>query len=272
MNALLDQAAKEARQENLDLNHQVRHTGNYFSNSVETSTQEATYLTLQMPLTKPTRQIGFINTSPRDKRTFLLKQSSALEKLGPDSIEIESNNDIKRYSRRPKQLENWCLADYVSQLELQLLEKKAKQYEGKVIDLEKALEEAENDCNENDQISPGTQQGEMEDAEIGPTDTEQWSRLWEICCCQNNFSSFTQTLKWISKLCSQKLKVKAVDTVCGDLPTSVKTKLLSSLPEKQSDTANLAKEVVLATGMKYDLTANIEVTDSSQIVQHVNLN
>ncbi|VDI66528.1 Hypothetical predicted protein [Mytilus galloprovincialis] len=119
MSALLDQAAKEARQGNLDLKHQVRHIGNYFSNSVETSAQEATYLTLQMPLTKATRQVVFINTSPRHKRTFLLKQSSALEKLGPDSTEIESDNDIKRYSRRPKQLENWCLADYVSELELQ---------------------------------------------------------------------------------------------------------------------------------------------------------
>ena len=68
-------------------------------------------------------------------------------------------------------------------------------------------------------------------------------------------------LQYISKLGSQKVKVTAVDTVCGDLPASVKTKLLSSLPEKQSDTANLAKEVVLAIGMKYDLTANIEVTD-----------
>ncbi|CAC5391861.1 unnamed protein product [Mytilus coruscus] len=272
-----DQAAKEARQGNLDLKHQVRHIGNYFSNSVETSAQEATYLTLQMPLTKATRQVVFINTSPQHKRTFLLKQSSALEKLGPESTEIESDNEIKRYSRRPKQLENWCLADYVSQLELQypktsessdheneteqqeneseneneeaieensnkinitlkngiriyqrktpkviryvkynyktdsenfyrerlmlfypwrnevsdlqcghetyekmyltvsrLLEKKAKQYEGKVIDLEKAIEEAENDSNENDQIAPATQQVEMEDAEIGPTESEQY--------------------------------------------------------------------------------------------------
>ncbi|XP_063442198.1 uncharacterized protein LOC134722507 [Mytilus trossulus] len=279
MSALLDQAAKEARQGNLDLKHQVRHIGNYFSNSVETSAQEATYLTLQMPLTKATRQVVFINTSPQHKRTFLLKQSSVLEKLGPDSTEIESDNDIKRYSRRPKQLENWCLADYVSPLELQypktessddheteekdhesdneneaanadiieeinnkiditlkngiriyqrktpkviryvkynyktdsenfyrerlmlfypwrnelsdlqyehetfenmyltvarILEKKAKQYEGKVIDLEKAIEEAENDCNENDQIAPATQQVEMEDAEIGPTESEQY--------------------------------------------------------------------------------------------------
>ncbi|XP_071138424.1 uncharacterized protein [Mytilus edulis] len=648
MSALLDQVAKEARQGNLDLKHQVRHIGNYFSNSVETSAQEATYLTLQMPLTKATRQVVFINTSPQHKRTFLLKQSSALEKLGPESTEIESDNDIKRYSRRPKQLENWCLADFVSQLELQyhktsessdheteqqeneseseneeanadvieekktkinitlkngiriyqrktpkviryvkynyktdsenfyrerlmlfypwrnelsdlqcghetfekmyltvsrLLEKKAKQYEGKVIDLDKAIEEAENDCNENDQLAPATQQVEMEDAEIGPTESEQYvhfnpdrptehrlydmsrevgieartveltnhanrisesdyfalirslnKKQWEffqhvvtwvktkhepfytfltggagcgksvvvraifqalhrhlcsiegedpddirILLCaptgkaayningltihnafqiqpnkgldqslscdvlntlrmkyrnlslilideismvgnkmfsllerrlkkikgsncsfggvsiiaigdffqlqpvfdswifndlskgltalapnywkllfsfhelteimrqkddlefaqllnrlrqnqqtENDFAVLnTRTvsisdptyrtnathlfvenalvdnfnLQYISKLSSQKVKVKSVDTVCGDLPASVKTKLLSSLPEKQTDTANLAKEVVLAIGMKYDLTANIEVTD-----------
>ncbi|CAC5416130.1 unnamed protein product [Mytilus coruscus] len=55
-----------------------------------------------------------------------------------------------------------------------LLEKKAKQYEGKVIDLEKAIEEAENDCNENGQIAPATQQVAIEDAEIGPTESEQY--------------------------------------------------------------------------------------------------
>lgn len=33
------------------------------------------------------------------------------------------------------------------------------------------------------------------------------------------------------------------------------------MPSNQSDTANFAQEVELAVGMKYDLTANIEVTD-----------
>lgn len=45
MSALLDQAAKEAREGNLELKRQVRHIGNYFTNSVETSAQEAVYLT-----------------------------------------------------------------------------------------------------------------------------------------------------------------------------------------------------------------------------------
>ena len=68
-------------------------------------------------------------------------------------------------------------------------------------------------------------------------------------------------LQCIARLTTPKVKITAFDTVQGDLPPLVKAKLLHSLPGKQSDTANLAKEVELAVGMKYDLTANIDVTD-----------
>jgi hypothetical protein len=124
MSALLDQATKEARQGNLDLKRQVRHIGNYFTNSVETSAQEAVYLTIQIPLTKATRQVVFINTSPSDQRSFLLKETSTLQKMAPDSTDIEAENNIKRYSNRPRALENWCLADYVSQLDIKYPKKK----------------------------------------------------------------------------------------------------------------------------------------------------
>jgi hypothetical protein len=56
------------RQGNLDLKKQVRHIGNYFTNSVETSAQEAIYLTLQIPLARATRRVVFINTSPPEKK------------------------------------------------------------------------------------------------------------------------------------------------------------------------------------------------------------
>ena len=275
MSALLDQAAKEAKEGNLDLKRQVRHIGNYFVNSVETSAQEAAYLTLQMPLTKATRQVVFINTSPPDKRTFLLKKTSELEKMSKDSTDIESNNDIKRYSKRPKALENWCLADYISQLQVNFpknikendeqysdnesessaseneedtndgtkrikitlkngvtigqrktcvirypsfnkntnsenyfrerlvlfypwreegenlkkdcetfeqmyqtvhrtVDRKAKQYEKNVEELERAIEQAEGDNNQYDELAPGTQQVECEDIEEGTTDAEQY--------------------------------------------------------------------------------------------------
>ena len=118
MSNLLHAAAKEARNGNLDIKRQVRHIGNVFSNSVEVSAQEAVYLVLQMPLTKSTRDVVFINTSTSDKRVQLLKPKSVLDELPANSTDILADNIIKRYAKRPKALENYCLADYVSQLDV----------------------------------------------------------------------------------------------------------------------------------------------------------
>lgn len=62
---------------------------------------------LQIPLETATKQVVFINSSPSDQGTYLLKQTSELKKLSPDFTDIESNNNIKHYSKRPLQLENW---------------------------------------------------------------------------------------------------------------------------------------------------------------------
>lgn len=113
MSALLDQAAKEARQGNLELKQQVRLIGNYFTTSVETCAQEAVFLLRQIPLTKASREVVFINTSQSEKRTFLLKNTTKLEKRSPESTDIEADNSIKRYSKRPKALKNLCLADFI---------------------------------------------------------------------------------------------------------------------------------------------------------------
>ena len=118
MSAQLDTAAKEARKGNLDLKKQVRHIGNVFSNSVEVSAQEAVYLSLQIPLTKSTRDVVFVNTSTSEERVFLLKPKSSLDDLPAESTDIESDNIIQRYSKRPRQLQKLCLADYVSKVDV----------------------------------------------------------------------------------------------------------------------------------------------------------
>ena len=118
MSAQLDAAAKEARKGNLDLKKQVRHIGNVFSNCVEVSAQEAVYLDLQMPLTKCTRDIVFVNTSVPGERIFLLKPKAALDELPAESTNVESDNVVQRYSKRPKQLSKFCLADYVSKVDI----------------------------------------------------------------------------------------------------------------------------------------------------------
>ena len=118
MSAQLDAAAKEARKGNLDLKKQVRHIGNVFSNCVEVSAQEAVYLDLQIPLTKCTRDIVFVNTSVPEERIFLLKPKAVLDELPAESTNVESDNVIQRYSKRPKQLSKFCLADYVSKVDI----------------------------------------------------------------------------------------------------------------------------------------------------------
>jgi hypothetical protein len=68
-------------------------------------------------------------------------------------------------------------------------------------------------------------------------------------------------LQCIAQLNTHKVNVMAFDTVQADVSANVKAKLLNCIPNKQSETANLAKHVELAVGMKYDITANIDVDD-----------
>ena len=118
MSAQLEAAAKEARKGNSDIKKQVRHIGNVFSNCVEVGAQEAVYLALQIPLTKGTREVVYINTCASRERVFLLKPKSVLDELLAESTNIESDNIVQRYSKRPKQLQKFCLADYVSQVDI----------------------------------------------------------------------------------------------------------------------------------------------------------
>ena len=113
MSKLLEQASKEANSGNKDIVNKVRHIGNKFLNAVEISAQEAVYLVLQMPLRRSTRDIQFINTSNPDERTFLLKTLDKIKELPDNSTDIESDV-IKRYQRRPRQLQDYCLADFVA--------------------------------------------------------------------------------------------------------------------------------------------------------------
>ena len=114
MSKLLRKACEEAKEGNKNIVNKVRHIGNKFLNAVEISAQEAVYLVLQMPLRRSSREFQFVNTSDPDERTFLLKSMDRIKELPDNSIDIESDNAIKRYMRRPKKLENVCLADFIA--------------------------------------------------------------------------------------------------------------------------------------------------------------
>ena len=101
MSKLLETASKEANAGNKDIVHRIRHIGNKFLNAVEISAQEAVYLVLQMPLRRSSREFQFINTSNPQERTFLLKTLDKIKELPDTSADIETDNIIKRYQRRP---------------------------------------------------------------------------------------------------------------------------------------------------------------------------
>ncbi|KAJ8049090.1 ATP-dependent DNA helicase pfh1 [Holothuria leucospilota] len=124
MSNLMQRATKEAREGNLDIKQRVRHIGNKFLNHVEISAQEAVYLVLQMSLRKASRQFVFINTSPPEDRTILLKPLDYIQQLPDGSTDIECMGLIKKYAARPKVLDTYCLADFAAWFDVSTNKKK----------------------------------------------------------------------------------------------------------------------------------------------------
>lgn len=111
---MLRQACEEAKENESDIRHQVRKVGNVFLCHVEVGAQEAAYILLQMPLRKASREFVFVNTNVESERVVLLKSISDLNNMPKNSTCIETDNNIKRYQRRPSTMEKYCLAEYVA--------------------------------------------------------------------------------------------------------------------------------------------------------------
>ena len=66
----------------------------------------------------------FVNTSPPEDRTVLLKPLRFIQELTDDSTDIECMGLIKKYAARPKLLENYCLADFAAWFDVSTNKKK----------------------------------------------------------------------------------------------------------------------------------------------------
>ena len=84
MSELLREACTEARKGNHIIKKQVRDIGSGFLDSIEISAQEAVYIVLQYAITKASRQIVFVKTSPPDKRMELLKPLHDIQEMDDD--------------------------------------------------------------------------------------------------------------------------------------------------------------------------------------------
>lgn len=152
MSNLMCSALKEAKENSFDLKHQLRHVGNKFLTHVEVGAQEAVYLLLQMPLRRSSRKVLFINTSPKSERLTILKPVSVLEDMDGSSTDIDSDNVIKRYERRPLSLLMLCLADFASWFEFKYPQKSQKKHKATIVSENDELPES--DYNENHDDDP----------------------------------------------------------------------------------------------------------------------
>ena len=114
MSKLLENAAKEAKEGNMDLKQSVRHIGNKFLNCSEMSEQECANSLLELPITQSSIKVEFINTSEIHNRVFIAKPDYMLQKMDPDSEEIKQQNNVDKYAQRPHVLKQMCLADFVA--------------------------------------------------------------------------------------------------------------------------------------------------------------
>ena len=60
----------------------------------------------------------FISTCPPDDRVFIAKDDSILQEIDPESEDVRVAGNIVKYVNHPAQFKGWCLADYLSQLDM----------------------------------------------------------------------------------------------------------------------------------------------------------
>ena len=123
MSELLERAAKEAREGNMDVKQSVRHIGNKFLNCTEISEQECAFDLLELPITQSSVKVEFISTCSPDERVFIAKSEDILKSMDPQSQDIKQAGNIDRYASRPKKLEDLCLADFVSMIDMHYIYK-----------------------------------------------------------------------------------------------------------------------------------------------------
>jgi hypothetical protein len=113
---LLTAASKQAS--NLDIRSQLKKVGSKFLNSHEISAQEAVYRLLSLPLKRSTRQVLYVSTEMQEERVRLLKPMNILQTLEDEDEDVYMEGMVDRYPYRPNQLEEICLADFISQYRL----------------------------------------------------------------------------------------------------------------------------------------------------------
>ena len=88
--------------------------GNTLLNLQQMSSQQAVHITLSLPLNCSSRKCVFINTSPLDKHTFVIKPPSLLEQETDNSEDVICWSIIDYYLQCPYPIKHIYLAEFIS--------------------------------------------------------------------------------------------------------------------------------------------------------------
>ena len=108
-------AAKEAKDNNLNIRESLRKVGTAFLSCREVSAQECVYRCMpELWLRKTFPCIVFVNTGLPEERCRVAKSQEEIEALDDESTDIFMSNIIERYSDRPNIVEQLCLAEFAA--------------------------------------------------------------------------------------------------------------------------------------------------------------
>jgi hypothetical protein len=105
---------KEHERSHIDAIQMIHTLGNTFLNLQQMSTQQAIHIALSLPLTCSSRKFVFINTSPLEKHTFVLKPPVFLEQDPNNSEDVLCRSIVDYYLQRPSPIRHIFLAEFVS--------------------------------------------------------------------------------------------------------------------------------------------------------------
>ena len=111
-------AAREAKEENLNIRDGLKKIGAAFLSSREVSSQESIYRCMpELWLRKIFPKTVFVSTDMPEKQLRVAKSQLELEEMDDDCTDIYKSNIIERYSIRPNYIpsvNNMCLAEFAA--------------------------------------------------------------------------------------------------------------------------------------------------------------
>jgi hypothetical protein len=105
---------KEHERSHIDAIQMICTLGNTFLNLPQMSAKQVVHIALSLPFNCSSRKCVFINTSPLEKRTFVLKPSVFLEHEPDNSKDVICHSIIDYYLQCPSPIRHICLAEFVS--------------------------------------------------------------------------------------------------------------------------------------------------------------